>query len=126
MPNARLLEVGKEYLNENLLKRFDGFKFYVIPNFVLGKVNKDVMGELENSDKRKYADSILSVEDDILNIVKEENDIMTLIFIFIKPKQKDFFDIVKYVENVPPSWIKKLSNALKKLPVFLYSETKIH
>jgi len=123
---AVLLEAGKEYLNENLLKRLDDLKFYVIPNFVLGKINRNVMGELEDSDKRKYAESILCVEDDILNIVKEEKDIMALIFVFIKPKQKDFFDIVKYVENVPPSWIKKLSDALKKissLPLFRDEDT---
>jgi len=109
------LEAGKGYLDRKLLKRFDGFKFYVIPNFVFGEVNEEVMDEIESSDKRKYVDSILCAEDDILDILKEEEKVMNLIFIFIKPKQKDFFDIIKYVEDVPPSWIKRLSDALKEV-----------
>ena len=120
------LEAGKEYLNEKFLKQFDNFKFYVIPNFVFGEVNEKVMEEIESADKREYVDSILCAEDYILDIIKEEEDVMNLIFMFIKPKQKDFFDIIKYVEDVPPSWIKQLSDALKEvrnLKIFRNEET---
>jgi len=123
---ATSLEAGKEFLNEKFLKRFDNFKFYVILNFVFREVNEVVMDEIESADKREYVDTILCAEDDILSIIKEEEDVMNLIFMFIKPKQKDFFDIIKYVEDIPPSWIKKLSDTLKdvrNLKIFREEET---
>lgn len=115
------LEAGKEFLNKYLLKNFYGFRFYVIPKFVLGGVYEDVIEHIKDADKRKYAESLLCMEDDILNLMKEEGNRLNLIFVFIKPKQKDFFDIVQYVEDVPPSWIKKLDKVLaevKHLSVF--------
>ncbi|MGC9345994.1 MAG: TM1802 family CRISPR-associated protein, partial [Candidatus Bathyarchaeales archaeon] len=115
------LEAGKEFLNKYLLKNFYGFRFYVIPKFVLGGVYEDVIEHVKDADKRKYAESLLCMEDDILDLMKEEGNRLNLVFVFTKPKQKDFFDIVQYVEDVPPSWIKKLYEKLaeaKRLSVF--------
>jgi len=43
---------------------------------------------------------------------------LNLDFMFIKPKQKDFFNIVQFVEDVPPSWIKRLHDTLKEVKSF--------
>jgi len=120
MDCAISLAAGKEFLDNYLLKRFYVFSFYVIPNFVF-EIQADIIDDIKDFDKRKYSESLLGIEDDILDLIKERKDVLKLIFMFIKPKQKDFFDIVQYVEDVPPSWIKKLYDTLKeieRLPLF--------
>jgi CRISPR-associated protein Csh1 len=110
------LESGKEFLNKFLLKNFYGFKFYVIPKFIFGNITEEVIEEVEDvADKRKYTESLLCVEDDILDLMKERGNMLNLDFMFIKPKQKDFFNIVQFVEDVPPSWIKRLHDTLKEV-----------
>lgn len=117
MDCAISLAAGREFLDNYLLKRFYGFSFYVIPNFIF-EIQEDIIDDIKNSDsdKRKYSESLLCIEDDILvPLIKERKDVLNLIFMFIKPKQKDFFDIIQYVEDVPPSWIKKLYDTLKEI-----------
>lgn len=109
------LVAGKKFLNEHLLKNFDRFKFYVIPKFIFGEIKEDVIEDIKNADKKRYAESLLWMEDYVLYFMKEKEDVFGLVFMFIKPKQKDYFDIVQYVEDVPPSWIKKLYDALKDI-----------
>jgi CRISPR-associated protein Csh1 len=109
------LESGKEFLNKYLLKSFYGFRFYVIPKFIFGDITKDVMEDVKAvADKKKYAESLLCVEDNI-GILEEKGNKLNLDFMFIKSKQKDFFDIVRYVEDVPPSWIKVVHDSLKEI-----------
>lgn len=110
---ATSLGAGKQFLDEYLLKNFYGFKFYVIPKFVFEDVNPEVINTIKDADKRNYAESLLGEEEDILNLMKEEETVFGLTFMFIAPKQKDFFDVVKYVEDVPPSWINRIYTALK-------------
>jgi len=112
---AVALEAGKQFLNKYLLKNFYGFKFYVIPKSFLVDVPEDMIEDIKDANKRNYAESILCVEDDILDLMKEKKNAFSLVFMFIQPKQKDFFDIIKYVEDVPPSWIKKIYDAMKKV-----------
>jgi len=109
------LVAGKEFLDSYLLKDFYGFRFYVIPEFTFGDIYEDVIEDIKDANKRKYAESLLYIEDDILGLMKEKGNLLNLIFMFIKPKQKDFFDIVRYVEDVPPSWIKRLYEVLKEV-----------
>ena len=111
---AVALEAGKQFLNKYLLKNFYGFKFYVIPKFAQD-VNEDWMEYIENANKRDYAKSILCKKGNILSIIAEKESIFSLIFMFIQPKQKDFFDIIKYVDDVPPSWIDQIYNVLGKV-----------
>lgn len=116
------LEAGKQFLDQYLLKDFYGFRFYVIPKFIFEDVNADLIEDIKDANKRNYAESLLCVEDDILDLMKEKKNTFGLIFMFIRPKQKDFFDIVKYVEDVPPSWIKKIYDALKETEAFSLAE----
>lgn len=116
------LTAGKEFLDNYLLKRFYGFSFYVIPKFVFGAVHDEVIGHITDSEReRRYDNCLLCKEDDISELVREKEDVLNLTFMFIKPKQKDFFDIVQYVEDVPPSWIRRLYKAIEEvafLPLF--------
>jgi CRISPR-associated protein Csh1 len=113
------LESGKEFLNKYLLKNFYRFKFYVIPKFIFGDINEEVIKDVEDvAGKRKYTESLLCVEDNILDLMEGKEKILHLDFMFIKPKQKDFFDIIQYVEDVSPSWIKKLHEVLNEVKDF--------
>lgn len=110
---AIYLIAGKGFLEKHL--RFPSYdhQYYVIPYFIFGEIDNQLIREIEFGVKErlpKGCDKKL-LEDDIVDVMKEKEDIINLIFVFFKPKQKDFFDIMKYVENVPPSWIKKLSDA---------------
>jgi CRISPR-associated protein Csh1 len=113
---AIYLIAGKEFLEKHL--RFSSYdhRYYVIPYFVFGKVDNQLIEEIEfGIDERLPKECYKRLlEDDIVDIMKEKEDTINLIFVFFKPKQKDFFDIVKYVENVPPSWIKMTSDAFCK------------
>ena len=102
------LVAGREFIDTNLSKNFYGYKFYMIPNFTFKGINENIIEEIKDSGSIKYAKSLLSSEEEIIDTIKDENDIISLIFVFYKPKQGDYFDIVKYIEDVPPSWIKAL------------------
>lgn len=102
------LVAGREFLDTNLLKNFYGYKFYMIPYFTFKNVNENVIVEIKDSASIKYAKTLLSSEEEIIESINDEKDIINLIFVFYKPKQGDYFDIVKYIEDVPPSWIKTL------------------
>lgn len=108
------LVAGREFLDNYLLKNFYGYKFYVIPRFTFGDVQKDVIETVKDQEKRAYTKSLLGEEEYILGLIKEKKDVMSFIFVFLKPKQK-FFDIVQYVEAVPPSWIRNLFNTFEKV-----------
>lgn len=125
-----LLQIGKEFINKYLSKKFYGYEFYVIPYFIFGDFQDDIMeeieGQIKNPKKIKKIKSLLSLEDDILDIVKENKDIMNLIFVFYKRKQGgDYFDIFKYVKDVPPSWIKRLFNAFYGIQASIFSEENL-
>lgn len=114
------LVAGKEFLNKYLLKNFirRRLKFYVIPKFLFEDTYEDIIEEIKSANKKEYVESLLCAEDYILSIMKEKENVLNLIFVFIKPKQKDFFDIVKCVEDVPPFWIKKMDKALEDVKSF--------
>lgn len=102
------LVAGREFIDGNLSKNFYGYRFYMIPYFTFKGIKGNIIEEIKDSGSIKYAKSLLSSEEEIVDTVKDEKDIISLIFVFYKPKQGDYFDIVKYIEDVPPSWIKAL------------------
>jgi CRISPR-associated protein Csh1 len=85
------------------------------------------MDEIKDArDKEKYAESLLNTEDNI-GVFEEKGNRLYLDFMFIKSTRKDFFDIMRYVEDVPPSWIKEIHDALKKIkdkPLFEEEQLK--
>jgi len=109
---AIYLIAGKGFLEKHLRFKLYDHRYYVIPYFIFGKIDNQLIKEIEFGVKERLPKGCYKklLEDDIVEIMKEKEDIINLIFVFFKPKQKDFFDIMKYVENVPPSWIKKLAD----------------
>lgn len=103
------LSAGKNFLNKYFYKGFYGFKFFLLPKFVF-EFNDKIIETIARPNKRYK--QILCKEDDLLEAIAESNDQVNLDFVFVKPKQSDYFDIMRYVEGVPPSWIKQIFNAL--------------
>ncbi|MGC1123056.1 MAG: TIGR02556 family CRISPR-associated protein [Candidatus Methanofastidiosia archaeon] len=126
---AIYLAIGRQFLEENLTYSLYEYRYYVIPRFVLGEIGKDFVEEIRFRKGIDYHEGLVKdcrnplLEDDILDILKEKEDAISLIFVFFKPKQKDFFDVMKYVEDVPPSWIKKTSNTFCQINLkYLFKE----
>lgn len=110
------LEAGRNFMDKHLSKSFYGYRFYVVPVFVFEEVKDRIMKEIIDLKEREYKDSLLSEEDDISYYIKEKGDIVNLIFVFYSVKQGGKnFDILKYIEDVPPSWIKQIVEAFEKI-----------
>ena len=106
------LSAGKNFINKYLNRRFYGFNFFILPSFILG-FNDEIIEEIR-SPKKNYS-TLLCREDNISEIIAESNSLVNLTFVFIKPKQSDYFDIMRYIEYVPPSWIKRISEERKSV-----------
>jgi CRISPR-associated protein Csh1 len=109
---AIALSAGKDFLNKYLYKSLYGLKFYLVPSFVF-EFNNEVIDEIK-SPKKAYK-KLLCREDTITEIMAERKEQVNLMFVFTKPKQSDYFDIMRCVEDVPPSWIKRILNTMGEL-----------
>jgi CRISPR-associated protein Csh1 len=115
------LIAGESFLKNYLKKKFcHGYHFYVIPNFIFGDIDKRLIEEIRRQKKKEEYEGLLIEDDIILNPIKERGDVLNLIFMFCEEIGHSV-KVVKYIEDVPPSWIKRLDNALeemKNLPIF--------
>ena len=111
------LQVGKEFLKNQLSFQLYGYQYFVIPFAIQKEVLGEVINEIElHRRSNDYREGLINAEEDILEILKEKKDVFNLIFIFYKTKGKDdFFDILKYVEEVPPSWIKRIYDTFRNI-----------
>jgi CRISPR-associated protein Csh1 len=111
---AKHIHAGKKFLDNYLKKRFyHEYQFYVIPHFIKGEIDEGLIEEIKRGEREEEYKGLLTEDDYLLEPIKEKGGVLTLIFMFIKPKQGRNFDIVRYVEDVPPSWIKKLYDTLQ-------------
>lgn len=124
---AKYLELGKKFLDNYLSfpKRrynFFSFKYYVIPEFIFRGWLEELYEIITHYRDKDYTDGLLSEEDDLEEIVMEKEDVLKLIFLFYTSKGGGkYIDIERYVEDVLPSWIKKIydsQNKIKKLDIF--------
>lgn len=112
----RSLEEGKRYIEGNLKFNFAGLSYQLIPKFIMSKTGKEDIIEilidstklisLKNREKRKY----LADEEEILDILSELQDILSLNFLFIE-KQQAAEKILILIEDVFPSRLKTIFSA---------------
>jgi CRISPR-associated Csh1 family protein len=108
------LMAGGEFLNNYLLKNFlHNYKFYVIPHFIHGNIDGPLIEEIKRQEKNEGYEGLLIEDDYILDPIKERGDVLNLIFMFCEFGQS--IKVVKYVEDVPPSWINKLYTTLEEI-----------
>jgi len=117
---AMKLNVGKQFLDKYLDHNFYGFKYYIIPNFVFSEAMEKVIKIIKEwkrdvSFRKKYINAIMQEEEDILNILKEQSNTMTLTFLFYRKKGGgQYQDILMTIEGVLPSWLKILFEAKRE------------
>lgn len=110
------LFMGMDFVDAYLKYSYPGGKWmFVYPKFITKETQDEIMEEIINaktSDKTKYTDKeggLITAEDDLSEILAEQEDYMTLIYTICQQKSGGrAFDVEKYIESVPPSWIKKI------------------
>lgn len=122
------LEIGKRFLDEHLNfpkkneNNFFGCRYYVIPKFIFKEMFDELYRYIEFFKDKEYEEGLLSKEDWLEKTLEEKEDILRLIFVFYTQKGGGkFIDIVQYVEDVLPSWIRGIDNAqkdIRKMRVF--------
>ncbi|MBC7321399.1 TIGR02556 family CRISPR-associated protein [bacterium] len=109
----RALEEGKRFIKENLRFSFAGISYQLIPKFIFGKEEiKDVVDIFVDSSKivslkKEVKKAYLADEDEILDILSESKDVLTLNFLFIK-EQQSAEKILLLIEDVFPSRLKSI------------------
>ncbi|KYC51695.1 MAG: CRISPR-associated protein [Candidatus Methanofastidiosum methylothiophilum] len=121
------LEEGKKYIEKVMnLNFYGGFKYYLIPKFIhlIGKNNfQSVLDLFEiysedpsfSKEKKGWIGDLTFTEDRILELLSEEKNFLTLNLIFYeKPNPKEL-KILLSIEDVLPSYLKKLFQTKKDL-----------
>jgi CRISPR-associated protein Csh1 len=108
------LETGKKIIEENLIFKFSGLNYYLIPKVLINPENKAVLTIIEILKRSKDRESFTENEDLILTYISEYNDFITLYFLFLK-KDNQAERIQLLIEDVMPSRIRKIVNTEEKI-----------
>lgn len=117
-PDCKLsLEEGKKFLEGNLAFRFCGIKYNLVPKFIVGTkaVTEEVIDIFTNTSKlaslkQKNLERITNDEEDILDVLKDANDVLTLNFLFVQ-KIQAAERILLMIEDVFPSRLRRIFDA---------------
>ncbi len=111
------LRKGKEYIESNLSFKFYGLNYYLIPQLIINNENQipDIYEALLDSQKiiilkRATKKKITDNNEEILEILSNEKNSLTLNFLFLE-KTKSAEKILLLIEDVFPSRIKKIFGA---------------
>lgn len=112
-PECKLaLEEGKKFLESYLTFKFCGIRYNLIPKFILGTqgISEEVINIFTDTSRivslrQKNMERITNDEEDILDALKDLNDVITLNFLFIQ-KMNAAERILLNIEDVFPSRIR--------------------
>jgi len=119
---------GREFLDTYLKNELLGYSwrgdyvrytYYVIPSVTysengIKRTMGEIYDEIESYEDEDYEHGLLSEEDPTYGLLGEKDNV-NLTFVFSKEKQKDFFDVIKLIQNVPPSWIYTVYDQFEKI-----------
>jgi len=119
---AYSMRAAQSFLDENSFKtQFGNIEYYIVPEFPVNPPSEDIIDFIIRGKSKKSKYAFISTEDYYTEmILGQENIAMNLIFLFFTRSQSQQ-RIEKYVEDVPPSWIKQLYKAkvdIETLPLF--------
>ncbi|MDI3535047.1 MAG: CRISPR-associated protein Csh1 [Thermosediminibacterales bacterium] len=111
------LEEGKKFIENNLTFKFCGIQYNLIPKFIVGKeaVSDEILDIFSDTSKifslkerviRKIADD----EEEILDVLKDAKDTLTLNFLFLQ-KMNSAERILLLIEDVFPSRLRRIFEA---------------
>lgn len=106
------LELGKNYIEKNLLFNFYGRSFYLIPKPIYSKDLENILKKYGRllKDEEKKAKDIGKVEDRIIRKLGEEENKVTFDLMFFE-KNNNAFNILLNIEDVYPSTFNMLNKA---------------
>lgn len=126
---ARILELGKKYIDEFLTSKFSGFDYLVVPKFTLNLEESwdEIRYMFEKFEKcKKFSTSedvknnLMQSEKNFLEIMTESNNYMNYNMLMFK-EENAAYRILIYIEDIIPSKLKKLLKAkdeIEKITVF--------
>jgi CRISPR-associated protein Csh1 len=140
------LKVGREFVEEEMTFRFCGLRYWLVPKFVVDLERSDEALDIirlwENKQRldRDMARRIMGEEDEILDILAEQKDFLTLNFVFLErsnamerillsvddvlpSRLRCIFEAKEFVDRVPFLSASKLQYNLRRLSPF-FSKTK--
>lgn len=127
------LNEGAAYMQELLEFRFAGLSYYLIPEVIYNKADvldnimtiyNSFWQETEGKVSLSQGDRIATEEEDILGILKDAEDTISLKFLFFQ-KQSSKFIILLLMENILPSRVRTLFAAKQKAEDhFLFKDQK--
>ncbi|MCM8785858.1 MAG: TIGR02556 family CRISPR-associated protein [Candidatus Omnitrophica bacterium] len=111
------LEEGKKFI-ESKKYNFYGLGYYLIPKFFFN-IDEQILdiiqyGIKSTSLQKRTINRITNDEEEILDILKEEKDYLTLNFLFLK-KDRSAERILLFIEDVFPSRLKKIFDVKDKV-----------
>jgi len=117
-PDCKLeLEEGRKFIENNLVFEFYGLRYFLIPKLLLSSmdVKTEIIDILLDSNriislKEKVKKRITSDNNEILEILADEKDVLTINFLFLR-KEQSAERILLLIEDVFPSRIKKIFDA---------------
>jgi CRISPR-associated protein Csh1 len=115
------LEAGKKFLEEKCNFKFcDRLSYQLVPKFLTGdrSVMEEVLDIIENGVHRvtlegKQLAKLTEDENDIMELLSEENDFLSLDYLFIK-KEQSAERILLLIQDVLPSRLRRIFQAKKK------------
>jgi len=114
---ARTLELGKDYLEENLSARFCGINYLIIPKTIFtteGENRQEVFNVLEYLEEHKRMsltkeakNRLTDTQEELFALMKDFSNYINFNLMFYE-EQNSAFRILLYVEDVLPSYIQEI------------------
>ena len=122
----RYIEEGRRLIEKKLTFNLSGLRYQLIPEFIVGREElvREVMEVLFNDEVRKLKLSererrvLLSDEEEILDLLSEEGDFLSLNLLFIE-SQQSAERILLHLQDIYPSRLKQLFEAKEKVEKLL-------
>lgn len=123
---AMVLDQGKNYIEENLSARFCGIDYFIIPKTIFstdGESNEDMFTVFEDLEekvkfslKEENRQKLSSSEKDLFDIMQDFDNYLNFNLLFYREEQSgNVFRILLYIEDVLPSYIKRIFEVKKQL-----------
>ncbi len=117
------LEEGRKFIESNLSFGFYGLRYLLIPRLILGNIDSEaeIMEILLNSNKvvslkERAKKKITSDNNEILEILANEKDVLTLNLLFLS-KEQSAERVLLLIEDVFPSKIRKIFEVKNQIDI---------
>ncbi|MBM7624056.1 TIGR02556 family CRISPR-associated protein [Sporohalobacter salinus] len=121
---AKILDLGKDYLEENLSARFCGLNYFIVPKTIFGtegiekKAFFTILDQLKEyrkvSLKEDTKKGLVSSQNNLFEAMSEFDNYVNFNLMFYE-EQNSAFRILLYIQDVLPSYIKNIFEAKKEV-----------